>query len=550
VHKSSKLGQILFRDGAINEQQLVDALLKQSRTGKRLGEIFLANGIITEMRLAEALSTQLEIPMVNLTHLQPKREGVNAIPRRVAERLRLMPLSVTGGTTLFVAMTDPLDILAHDELRSVSGFEITMGVTTYQEIKNNIDRFYSLRTNHENITIDAHESSYTEHIYETTVSDSPLVQLVNNLLNRAIREGASDIHIDLGRVNSRVRYRVDGTLHVASEFPKSMHESVAARLKIMAGMDTVERRKPQDGHILLKVENRYVDLRISIVPTTKDEKIVIRILDQGNSAIGLERLGMEESDMEKVEALCKIPWGMVLATGPTRSGKSTTLYSMLDRVNQTGVNIIALEDPVEYTIEGISQILVNDKQGWGFETALRSILRQDPDKIMIGEIRDGITAQVAVRAAITGHTVLSTLHTNDAVSTLTRMIDIGVPSFLLSAALSGVIAQRLVRKLCPKCKEEYEPSDQICGAIGLSKGVTAWKAVGCIECRQGYKGRTGIYEIMPVDSEIRQLIADGKNTSRIRTVAIDKGMKTLRQSGINRAQAGITSLEEVISVTM
>jgi len=321
-------------------------------------------------------------------------------------------------------------------------------------------------------------------------------------------------------------------------------------VKIMSGIDIAEKRKPQDGRILIKTEGRSVDLRVSSVPSVRGEKIVLRILDHEKSPIGLDRLELEADDLEKIKFFCKIPWGILLATGPTGSGKSTTLYSMLDRMNQPGVSIVTIEDPVEYRLDGICQIHVNEKAGLTFESALRSILRQDPDKIMVGEIRDIQTAQVAIRAALTGHFVLSTLHTNDAPSALTRLVDMGVPPFLVANSLTGIIAQRLLRKLCPYCKQKYVLDSNTCEDVGLPHGSNVWKAVGCNECRQGYKGRRAVFEIMMVDDDIIRMILRGAESIHIRDIAIEKGMKTLRRAAMNCALAGITSLEEVFSVTI
>ena len=545
-----KLGEVLSRNGAVDENQLIDALLKQPSMGKRLGEILVAEGVITEIKLAEALSAQLQIPMFKLTRYQPMQEAINLIPRNVAERLQLVPLSIIDGAFLLVAMSDPLDILAQDEVRMISGLDLKLGVTTSNEIKNNLDRLYNLKINLEDAIIEIQESSYADYFPEPQADDAPVIQLVNNILVQAIREEASDVHIEPCRHNARIRYRVDGVLYVAFEYPSALHPSVTARLKIMAGMDIAERRKPQDGRILIKAEGRSVDLRVNAVPTTRGEKIVIRILDQANSAMGLEHLGLEPDDMEKIAAFCSVPWGVILATGPTGSGKSTTLYSMMDKINQIGVNIVTVEDPVEYTLDGISQIHVNDKVGVGFEAALRSILRQDPDKIMVGEVRDRVTAQIVIRAALTGHLVLSTLHTNDAPSALTRLVEMEVPPFLVAASLSGVIAQRLVRKLCPYCKKEYALPGHARDSLSLPRGSRVWKAVGCNECRQGYKGRIGIYEIMPMDDDLRRMVLEGENALSLRAAAVGKGMKTLRKSGINNVLAGVTSLEEVLSTTL
>ena len=380
--------------------------------------------------------------------------------------------------------------------------------------------------------------------------DAPLIELVNDMISQAVREGASDIHVESYEQMGRIRYRVDGALYIHFEYPSSLHPSVVSRIKIMSGMDIAEKRKPQDGRILTSIDNRHIDLRVSSLPTMSGEKIVLRVLDRDNSFVELEKLGLDDDDMKHIEEFCKTPWGIMLATGPTGSGKSTTLYSMLKRISHPDINIITVEDPVEFYIPGINQVSVNEKAGLTFEAALRSILRQDPDKIMIGEIRDGITAQIAIRSALTGHFVLSSLHTNDAPSAATRIIDMGIAPFLLSASLSGVVAQRLVRRLCPHCKEEYELDDNTCESLHVPHGSHAFRAIGCGNCRNGYKGRRGIYEIMVLNDDLREMILKGADHLELREAAVKYGMKTLRQAGINSALAGHTSLEEILSATV
>jgi type IV pilus assembly protein PilB len=546
-----KLGEIFVQCGAVSEEQVADALQRQAQVGLRLGGILLSRGLVTEVKLAEALSTQLELPLLMLTRYTPMPEALKLIPRGVAARLRLAPLSIERNT-LLVAMADPLDLLAQDEVRMLTGCDLRLCITTPAEIENNLDRFYDFRDNLEDaiVEIKDFESAAADHFMEAQANDAPVIQLVSNVLRQAVREGASDIHVEPCKKTGRIRFRVDGILYRAFDYPLTLHPAVSARVKIMAGMDIAERRKPQDGRILIKTAGRFVDLRASSVPTTRGEKIVLRILDQENSAVGLERLGLEADDMEKINVFCTIPWGVLLATGPTGSGKSTTLYSILEKINHLDINIVTVEDPVEYSLDGVSQIHVNEKAGVSFDSALRSILRQDPDKIMVGEIRDQETAQITIRAALTGHFVLSTLHTNDAPSALTRMVHMGVPPYLVSASVCGVIAQRLVRKLCPFCKEEYEVDPYTCDALKIPRGSRAWKAKGCNECRHGYKGRKGIYEILTLDDDLRGMILSGANHLQIRDAAIAKGMKTLRQSGINNALAGLTSMEEVFATTL
>ncbi|MDR1048978.1 MAG: GspE/PulE family protein [Synergistaceae bacterium] len=546
-----KLGDILLQANAITERQLMDALRIQKESGKRLGEILVLENVISEVRLAEALSNQLKLPLFTLTRYRPMPEAIRMGPRAVSERLQRIPLSIVEGDQLLIAMSNPLDLLAQDEVRMLTGRDLKIGVTTPTEIKNNVERLYNLQSQLEEAIVDIGGIEIsTEDLSTATADDAPIIQLVSNILDQAVREGASDIHVEPYEKTARVRYRVDGALYTAFDYPVPLHPAVSARLKIMAGMDIAERRKPQDGRILIKVSGRRIDLRVSSLPTMNGEKMVLRILDQESSTVGLERLGLEEDDLEKIDVFCNTPWGIMLVTGPTGSGKSTTLYSILQKINQPDVNIITVEDPVEFTVPGINQVHVNEKAGLTFESALRSILRQDPDKVMVGEIRDQKTAQIAIRAALTGHFVLSTLHTNDAPSAMTRMVDMGVAPFLVSASLSGVIAQRLVRRLCPLCKEEYEMSDRLCEALEAPKGSHAWKPVGCNECRAGYKGRKGVYEIMMVDDDLRKMILEGASNIDIRAEAIKKGMKTLRRSGTNNALKGFTSIEEVFTTTV
>lgn len=547
-----KLGDILVQAGVLSETQLTEALQRQRGAGKRLGEMLISEGIITETRLSEALSTQLKLPMFTLTRFRAMPEAIRSVPRSVSERLNLIPLSIAEGDMLLIAMVDPLDLLAQDEVRMLTGRDLKIGITTATEIKNNLDRLYNLQGNLEEAIVEVYKDGKfpTEEAGEAEPDDAPVISLVSNLLEQAVREGASDIHVEPYDKTARIRYRVDGGLYTAMEYPVALHPAVSARMKIMGGMDIAEKRKPQDGRILMKVAGRRIDLRVSSLPTMNGEKMVLRILDQESSAVGLDRLGLEDDDMEKINVFCNTPWGIMLVTGPTGSGKSTTLYSILQKINNPDVNIITVEDPVEFTVAGINQVHVNEKAGLTFESALRSILRQDPDKVMVGEIRDQKTAQIAIRAALTGHFVLSTLHTNDAPSAATRIIDMGVAPFLVSASLSGIIAQRLVRKLCQLCKQEYEIPPNMCDSLEIPHGSRAWKPVGCNDCRQGYKGRKGIYEIMLIDDELRRLILEGASNIVLRVEAIKRGMKTLRKSGINNALAGLTSVEEVFSTTL
>ena len=506
-------------------------------------------------QVAEALAVQLELPFIQLDRYQASPEAIKLIPKNIAERLSLIPLSIDEEGALLLTMADPLDLLTQDEMRQLTGYDLHIAVSGADDIKRNLSRIYDFQTNLAGALIDTDD---TEDVYTSlgTINasanpdDAPLIDLVNDLISQAVRENASDIHVEAYEKMSRVRYRVDGSLYASFEYPITLHPSIVSRLKIISGMDIAEKRKPQDGRILTIIDNRHIDLRVSSLPTMSGEKIVMRILDRDHSFVELNELGFDNDDIKIVEKFCEMPWGIMLATGPTGSGKSTTLYSMLKKISRPDINIITVEDPVEFLIPGINQVHVNERAGLTFETALRSILRQDPDKIMIGEIRDADTAQIAIRSALTGHFVLSTLHTNDAPSAISRIMDMGIPSFLLSASLSGIMAQRLVRCLCPYCKEEYELDDHTCEQLDIPAKTHVYKPVGCPHCRHGYKGRRGIYEIMVVDDELREMIIKNENVIDIRETAIKKGMKTLRRAGINAALAGYTSLEEVTSATL
>ncbi len=552
-----RLGDLLVNAGAISEKQLQSALMEQQLTNLRLGEILIKNGFLTERQLAEALSSQLKLPMVTLARYRPMIEALRMVPENVARRLDLLPLAVLDNNHLFIAMADPLNIISIDEVRMLTGMEVDVGVAIPSEIRRDMDSFYSVRGNVDDAIVEIVDMSAAEEMRrdfdaaaEASVDDAPVVKLVNGLLDQAVRESASDLHIEPFEKSSRVRYRVDGNLFDALDFPRNLHPAVISRLKIMANMDISEKRRPQDGRILLKFQERKVDLRVSSLPTVFGEKMVMRVLDQASSAVGLERIGLLEEDRGLLDGIISRPYGMMLVTGPTGSGKSTTLYSVLERINEPESNLITVEDPVEYMIPGINQVQINEKAGLTFADALRSILRQDPDKIMVGEIRDTETAQLAVRAALTGHLVLSTLHTNDAPSAVIRLNDMGVAPFLISSSVIGVIAQRLVRKLCPACKEAFEPGPNVCREYQIPEGSRIYKAVGCEQCRwSGYKGRTAVFQMMTINDEIRRLIAEEAQAREIEGAALRNGMRSLRDAGLLKVLEGVSSMEEVLQET-
>ena len=558
LKQRKKFGEILREYDLVTQDQLDNALKIQKNSDKRLGEILVSINAMTHTQVAETLAVQLELQFVQLDRYRANDEAIKLIPKNVAERLNLIPLQIDDDNTLLITMADPLDLPAQDEIKLLTGHNIRVATSGKDDISRNLSRIYDFSTNMSGILAATEAAgggaeAYTTLSATTVVAgpdDAPLIELVNDTIAQAVHEEASDIHIEAYETMSRIRFRVDGNLYVHFEYPSSLHPSVTSRVKIMAGMDISEKRKPQDGRILTVIDNKHIDLRVSSLPTMSGEKIVMRILDRDHAAVDLEHLGFDDEDLMYIEHFCEMPWGILLATGPTGSGKSTTLYSMLKRISNPDINIVTVEDPVEFYIPGINQVNVNEKAGLTFDSALRSILRQDPDKIMIGEIRDTDTAQIAIRSALTGHFVLSTLHTNDAPSAATRIIDMGVQPFLLSASLSGVIAQRLVRCLCPICKDEYELDEMTCEKIGVPAGSHAYRPIGCPNCRNGYKGRRGIYEVMVIDDDLREMILKGADNIELREAAIKNGMKTLRRAGINAALRGATSLEEVLTSTL
>ena len=550
-----RFGEILREYDMISQDQLDNALKLQKTSDKRIGEILVSTNAITLTQVAETLAVQLNLQFIQLDRYQAASDAIKLVPRNVAERLKLIPLAIDDDDTLLITMSDPLDLPAQDEIRLLTGRDLRIAASGRDDVERNLSRIYEFSTNLAGAMKDTGEFTdvYTPLAATTATAspdDAPLIELVNDMIQQAVRENASDIHVEAYEQMGRIRYRVDGALYIHFEYPASLHPSVVSRIKIMSGMDIAEKRKPQDGRILTSIDGRHIDLRVSSLPTMSGEKIVLRVLDRDNSFVELEKLGLDEDDMKHIEEFCKTPWGIMLATGPTGSGKSTTLYSMLKKISQPDINIITVEDPVEFYIPGINQVNVNEKAGLTFAAALRSILRQDPDKIMIGEIRDGETAQIAIRSALTGHFVLSSLHTNDAPSAATRIIDMGIAPFLLSASLSGVVAQRLVRCLCPHCKEEYEIDAKTCENLGIPQGSHAFRAIGCQHCRNGYKGRRGIYEIMVLNDDLREMILKGADHLELREAAVKYGMKSLRQAGINAALSGYTSMEEILSATV
>lgn len=556
VERKPLLGQILLDQGYILPEQLEMALKEQTATNLRIGEILVKNGWVTEKDLAQAISKQTKYPLVSLSMFRPMQEAIDTIPESMARRLEVVPLSIDANANkLTIAISDPFNILALDEIRMITGMDLDIMITTLSDIKRAIESFYSVKSSIDRALIEVVEEESTEFDLSreeaVSIDDAPVVKLVNTILGQAVESGASDVHVEPFENETRVRYRIDGVLFDMLTFPKHLHPPVSSRIKIMSGMDIAEKRHPQDGRILLRAEGRRIDIRVSSLPAIYGEKLVMRLLDQATAMVGLEKLGLDPEEKVALDKIIKLPYGIILVTGPTGSGKSTTLYSILQTLNSYDVNITTVEDPVEYTIAGVNQVQINEKAGLTFDTVLRSILRQDPDIILVGEMRDTETAQLAVRAALTGHLVLSTLHTNDAPSSIIRMVDMGIPPFLVSSSVVAVMALRLVRKLCPRCKMPYELPQDVAESLGLDGFKTVYKPVGCEECRgTGYRGRTAIFEIMSMTDEIRRAVMTGATSDDLRAMAISQGMRTLRVSGAKKVKDGITSADEVLSVTL
>ena len=551
------LGQILVEQGYILPEQLELALKEQTVTNLRIGEILVKNGWISEKDLAEAISKQTNLPFVSLSMFRPMEEAIDAIPENMARRLEVVPLSINENSNkLTIAVSDPFNILALDEIRMITGMDVDVVIATLSDIKRAIETLYALRSSIDEALVEIVEEERGEFDLSkgeeaVSIDDAPVVKLVNTILGQAVDNSASDVHIEPFENETRVRYRIDGVLFDMLTFPKHLHPPVSSRIKIMSGMDIAEKRHPQDGRILLRVAGRRIDIRVSSLPAIYGEKLVMRLLDQATAMVGLERLGLDPDERTTLDKVIEVPYGIILVTGPTGSGKSTTLYSVIQNLNSYEVNITTVEDPVEYTIAGVNQVQINERAGLTFDTVLRSILRQDPDIILVGEMRDTETAQLAVRAALTGHLVLSTLHTNDAPSSIVRMIDMGIPPFLVSSSVVAVMAQRLVRKLCPHCKVPYELPLDVAESLGLNGFTKVYKPLGCDKCRgTGYRGRTAIFEIMPMSEELRRAVMTGATSDDLRTMAINQGMRTLRVSGAKKVTEGITSADEVLSVTL
>ncbi len=552
---NKELLNIIRQQGLITNKDL-DMIVKiDNKEGKKLEDLLVDRQIITKKQLTNAMGIQLGIPFVDLNNYQIDPDIPIIIDKGLAERHLLIPINIENGE-LLVAMVDPLDLIAMDDVSLSTGYHIKTVIATKDDILNSIDRYFDNREIAEQAIkeITIHQSykgikkSDPNNSLET-INQAPVVQLVNMIIERAVRERASDIHIEPFKNCVRIRYRIDGDLKEVMKPSKHTHSSIVTRIKIMTSMDIAENRNPQDGRVELFINEKPIDMRVSILPTIYGEKIVIRLLDKSNIITDIISLGFRGKNLDFFNKILRIPSGMVLVTGPTGSGKTTTLYALLRELNQINRNIITIEDPIEYSLEGINQVQINRKAGLSFATGLRSILRQDPDIIMVGEIRDVDTAQIAIRAAITGHIVLSTLHTNDTASSISRLVDMGIDNYLLSSAIVAIISQRLLKRICINCKYEYKPSIDEIKALKIDKKELLYRGKGCNLCNNtGYLGRIAIHEIMLCNKKIRSLINNKASIDCIKEKAIKSGMVTLYESGKELVVNGITTIEELLRI--
>jgi len=560
---TARLGELLVKANLITEEQLKKALQEQDSSGGKLGTNLVKLGYVTEDDITSFLSKQYGVPSINLSHFEIDPAVIKLVPAEVAQKHQVIPINRTG-SVLTVAMSDPSNIFAIDDIKFMTGFKVETVVASETSIKNAINRYYDSAGLVQDImrTFDDREVSQVgEGDEEVNVADlqratedAPVVKLVNLVLTDAIKKGASDIHIEPYEKVFRVRYRIDGVLYEVMSPPMKLRAALTSRVKIMAQLDISERRLPQDGRIKIKMAGREMDYRVSTLPTLFGEKVVLRLLDKSTLQLDMTKLGFESKSLADFEAAITAPYGMVLVTGPTGSGKTTTLYSALNRINSPETNIMTAEDPVEFNLPGINQVQMKAEIGLNFAAALRSFLRQDPDIIMVGEVRDYETAEIAIKAALTGHLVLSTLHTNDAPSSVSRLLNMGVEPFLVAASTNLILAQRLVRKVCKDCKEEVQVPPSVLTSLGFSpeeaKSIVCYHGKGCNNCSDtGYRGRVALYEVMVINEDMKKLILDGASTIELREAAHRNGMLTLRESGLQKLREGITSLEEVMRVT-
>ena len=572
MQKTEPIGQIFLRLGLITPDQLKQALEKQTllKQQESLGDVLVTMGFITDKDRIRGLGEQWGVPFVDLSETEIDPSVMKLVAENVARKLKVLPLAKKNGK-LSLAMKNPLDIFAIDEVRMMTGVDVEPAIASEEDIINAIGRLYRRQVNvSEQVDsvikeFDTGEIDFgpqpdggddddisIEQLRELS-EEAPVIKLTNLIISRGISDGGSDIHVEPAKDYVRVRLRVDGILQEVMRIPKKVQASLISRFKIMAEMDIATKRSPQDGRIGATIDGRQFDFRVSTLPSVFGEKVVLRILDKSSVSVGLHKLGMLPETLEKFESLISRTYGIILVTGPTGSGKSTTLYSVLSKLNSGETNILTIEDPVEYELEGLTQVQINVRAGLTFPAGLRTMLRQDPDIAMIGEIRDAETAIIATEAALTGHLVLSTLHTNDAPGALTRLVEMGIEPFLIASSVIGVVAQRLVRVICPKCKEQYTPPSDAVGRLGIELDgdakVSFYRGRGCDFCRgSGYKGRIGVYELMLMNDRLRDLVLQKSSSHVLREAAIDAGMKTLKDDAVAKILLGQTSLEECLRV--
>lgn len=570
---SARLGEILLKEKLITQEQLQQALDYQKKNGGRLGAALVKLGIISDEEITGVLSRQYGVPAINLSYYEVDPSVVKLVPQETAVRYQVVPLSRVG-STLTIAMVDPTNVFAMDDIKFMTGLKVEPVVASENAILEAINKVYGSQATVEQdldkvmaeIGEGAEDVEVAEEEEETSLSElehaaeeAPVIKLVNIILTEALNRGASDIHIEPYEKEYRVRFRIDGILHNIMSPPLKLKDAITSRIKIMSKLDISEKRLPQDGRIMLKLtkdgKKKDLDYRVSCLPTLFGEKIVLRLLDKENLRLDMTKLGFEPESLQKFEKAILKPYGMVLVTGPTGSGKTNTLYSSISRLNTPDTNIMTAEDPVEFQLPGINQVQMKEQIGLNFAAALRSFLRQDPNIILVGEIRDFETAEIAVKAALTGHLVLSTLHTNDAPSTISRLMNMGIEPFLVATSVHLICAQRLVRRICTECKEEQKVPTQALIDIGFTpeeaKKVKTYKGKGCERCNgTGYKGRAGLYEVMEISDDIRELILVGASALELKKKAIESGMLTLRRSGLIKIADGITTIEEVMRETV
>ncbi len=563
---TDKIGDLLLQKNIITSEQLTTALGEQKKNGGRLGSALTRLGYIHESELLQFLSEQYNVPSINLSEFVIDPEVLRIIPPEVAEKYHVMPLSVKN-SNLIVAMVDPTNIFALDDIKFLTGYRVEPLIASETAIMDAINTHYQTTTAGLDNLLSSYDTEGLEYVededevdissLEQESEDAPVIKLVNAILSDAIDKRASDIHVESYEKSFRVRFRIDGSLYEIMKPPIKMRNAIVSRLKIMSRLDIAERRLPQDGRIKLKLgKGKEIDFRVSVLPTLFGEKVVLRLLDKSNLQLDMTKLGFDEQQLVHFQEAIHKPFGMVLVTGPTGSGKTTTLYSALSDLNKTTDNISTAEDPVEFNLEGINQVQMHEEIGLTFANALRSFLRQDPDIILVGEIRDFETAEIGIKAALTGHLVLSTLHTNDAPSTINRLLNMGVEPFLVSSSINLILAQRLARKICPECKESVgkisaEQIEKLGPVADELNDVTLYKGAGCDTCNKtGYKGRIALYEVMPMSDDIKEMVLQGASAIELRREAMRNGMVSLRQSGIQKLIQGTTTLEEVLKTTV